>query len=183
MATDTSIQEGQIIIGPLFNEPMRVIIVRSNGKASIEVGLEGMETSSFRSVSLTSYDIANLKITDPHPTCDGDGNLLRPGLQAYSMGIAHEFDPYFGLSISRVDPLPHQMKLPQRPVPASRRRRCGQDHHGRPAGPGTEAPRTRREYWWYAQPASPSSGNGRCSRSSTSSSMCSEAATSGTSSE
>src|SRR5437762_10534628 len=36
--------------------------------------------------------------------------LLRLGLQAYSLGIAYEFDPYFGLSISRVDPLPHQLE-------------------------------------------------------------------------
>ncbi len=110
MATDTSIQDGQIVTGPLFNEPMRVVIVRPNGTDSIEVGLEGLETSSFRRVTLTSDDIANLKITDPHPTYDGDGNILRLGLQAYSMGIAHEFDPYFGLSISRVDPLPHQLE-------------------------------------------------------------------------
>ncbi|MCK8600141.1 helicase-related protein [Desulfoferrobacter suflitae] len=41
---------------------------------------------------------------------DGDGHLLRLGLQAYSLGIAWEFDPYFGLSISRVDPLPHQLE-------------------------------------------------------------------------
>jgi SNF2 family DNA or RNA helicase len=40
----------------------------------------------------------------------GDGRLLRLGLQAYSLGIAYEFDPYFGLSISRVDPLPHQLE-------------------------------------------------------------------------
>ena len=41
---------------------------------------------------------------------DGDGRKLRLGLQAYSLGIAYEFDPYFGLSISRVDPLPHQLE-------------------------------------------------------------------------
>ena len=28
----------------------------------------------------------------------------------YALGIAYEFDPYFGLSISRVDPLPHQLE-------------------------------------------------------------------------
>ena len=38
------------------------------------------------------------------------GRLLRLGLQAYALGIAYEFDPYFGLSISRVDPLPHQLE-------------------------------------------------------------------------
>ncbi len=31
-------------------------------------------------------------------------------MEAYALGIAHEFDPYFGLSISRVDPLPHQLE-------------------------------------------------------------------------
>ncbi|MFC1896896.1 DEAD/DEAH box helicase, partial [Thermodesulfobacteriota bacterium] len=41
---------------------------------------------------------------------DGDGQLLRLGLQAYALGIAYEFDPYFGLSISRIDPLPHQLE-------------------------------------------------------------------------
>jgi superfamily II DNA or RNA helicase len=41
---------------------------------------------------------------------DGHCSLLRLGLQAYSLGIAYEFDPYFGLSISRVDPLPHQLE-------------------------------------------------------------------------
>jgi hypothetical protein len=40
----------------------------------------------------------------------GDGRLLRLGLQAYSLRIAYEFDPYFGFSISRVDPLPHQLE-------------------------------------------------------------------------
>ena len=110
MVTATSLEEGQIITGPIFNEPMRVVIVRPNGTDSIEAGLEGLETNGFRRVTLTSDDMANLKITDPHPTYDGDGNLLRLGLQAYSMGIAHEFDPYFGLSISKVDPLPHQLE-------------------------------------------------------------------------
>ena len=41
---------------------------------------------------------------------DGDGALLRLGLQAHALGIAWEFDPYFGLSVSRVDPLPHQLE-------------------------------------------------------------------------
>src|SRR5208282_5365328 len=43
-------------------------------------------------------------------TYKGNGSLLRLGIQAYSLGIAYEFDPYFGLSISRVDPLPHQLE-------------------------------------------------------------------------
>ena len=50
---------------------------------------------------LTRADIDEFKVVDRTPTSDGDGHLLRPGLQAYVVGIAHEFDPPFSLSISR----------------------------------------------------------------------------------
>jgi SNF2 family DNA or RNA helicase len=61
-------------------------------------------------VTLTSRDLAALAILDVKYRYDGDARLLRLGLQAYSLGIAYEFDPYFALSISRVDPLPHQLE-------------------------------------------------------------------------
>ena len=64
----------------------------------------------FRKVTLTAEDLERLTILDPRHSFNGDGRLLRLGLQAYALGIAYEFDPYFGLSISRVDPLPHQLE-------------------------------------------------------------------------
>ncbi len=110
MTIDTAIREGQVLTGPMFNEPMRVETVRPNGPDSVEAGLVGQKTEQFRRVTLTSVDIADLTIADATWPYDGDGPLLKLGLQAYSLGIAHEFDPYFGLSISRVDPLPHQLE-------------------------------------------------------------------------
>jgi superfamily II DNA or RNA helicase len=104
------LKPGQIITGTLFNEPMRVETVRANGPDTWIVGLVGAQSERFRSVTLTSRDIESLTILDVTSTYDGDGRLLRLGLQAYSLGIAYEFDPYFGLSISRVDPLPHQLE-------------------------------------------------------------------------
>src|SRR4030043_190293 len=101
---------GQIITGTLFNEPMRVETVRANGPDTWIVGLVGTQSERFRSVTLTSRDIETLNIFEVTSTYDGDGRLLRLGLQAYSLGIAYEFDPYFGLSISRVDPFPHQLE-------------------------------------------------------------------------
>ena len=74
------------------------------------MGLVGTQTEQFRRVTLTAADLQALNILQPGFTYTGDGQLLRLGLQAYSLGIAYEFDPYFGLSISRVDPLPHQLE-------------------------------------------------------------------------
>lgn len=101
---------GHLLMGPLFNEPMRVETVQPNGPASWVVGLVGTQSERFRKVTLTAHDLAQLTVLDSGYSFDGDGRLLRLGLQAYALGIAYEFDPYFGLSISRVDPLPHQLE-------------------------------------------------------------------------
>lgn len=110
MSADASLCEGQILTGPLLSEPMRVETVRANGPDAWLVGLVGLRSERFRSVALTKDDVSGLTITHPAFSYDGEGRLLRLGLQAYSLGIAYEFDPYFGLSISRVDPLPHQLE-------------------------------------------------------------------------
>ncbi len=109
-ASVPSIREGQILTGALFSEPMRVETARPSGPDTWVVGLVGTQTERFRSVTLSASDLKTLRILEPTCSYTGDGHLLRLGLQAYALGIAYEFDPYFGLSISRVDPLPHQLE-------------------------------------------------------------------------
>jgi hypothetical protein len=114
-------REGQVLIGPLFSEPMRIESVKGNGTGSWALGLVGQASEQFRRVTITAEQLATLTIRDLTLAYNGDASLLRLGIQAYALGIAYEFDPYFGLSISRVDPLPHQLeavydyllKLPQ----------------------------------------------------------------------
>ena len=89
---------------------MRVETVQPNGLNAWTVGLVGTATERFRKVTLSADDLNQLTALSPQRAYDGDGRLLRLGLQAYALGIAYEFDPYFGLSISRVDPLPHQLE-------------------------------------------------------------------------
>jgi superfamily II DNA or RNA helicase len=101
---------GHILTGPHFSEPMRVETVQPNGLNAWTVGLVGTATERFRRVTLSADDLSQLTALSPQRAYDGDGRLLRLGLQAYALGIAYEFDPYFGLSISRVDPLPHQLE-------------------------------------------------------------------------
>ena len=109
-AADTGIREGQVLTGPQFSEPMRVETVRSSGPGMWNLGLVGRDSEQFRRVILTSDEVATLTIADPGLSFKGEGRLLRIALQAYSLSIAYEFDPHFGLSLSRVDPLPHQLE-------------------------------------------------------------------------
>ena len=110
MKNPITLREEQVISGPLFSEPMRVETARSGANGSWTVGLVGIQTERYRKVSLAAGDLESLTIHEPGFGYGGNGTLLRLGLQAYALGIAWEFDPYFGLSISRVDPLPHQLE-------------------------------------------------------------------------
>jgi len=104
------LQEGQILVGPSFNEPMRVETIRQRGNGAWTIGVVGIRSEQFRRVVLTEADLTSMRILGSVASYQGDGALLRLGIQAYSLGIAYEFDPYFGLSISRVDPLLHQLE-------------------------------------------------------------------------
>ncbi|MYA88263.1 MAG: DEAD/DEAH box helicase [Boseongicola sp. SB0662_bin_57] len=110
MSEAAPIHHGQVLTGPLFSEPMRVETVRANSAGSWIAGLVGTQTERIRSVGLTADDIAGLTITGSDLSYDADGRLLWLGLEAHALGIAHELDPCFGRSISRVDPLPHQLE-------------------------------------------------------------------------
>jgi superfamily II DNA or RNA helicase len=89
---------------------MRVEMVSAAGNDSWVLGLVGVHSERFRRVTLSEADLAAVTILDSEMAFDGEGALLHLGIQAYALGIAYEFDPYFGLSISRVDPLPHQLE-------------------------------------------------------------------------
>jgi len=110
MATIATIRVGQILEGPQFVGPVRVETVQVNAQSALEVGVVEVGTGLFRRVLLGESDLETIRIRETILTYDCDGALLRLGIEALSLGIAYEFDPYFGLSISRVDPLPHQLE-------------------------------------------------------------------------
>ena len=87
MTETQPVREGQILIGPLFNEPMRVETVRGNGPDSWVLGLVGVQSEKFRSVTVSALELASLTIQETTCSYDGDGQLLRVGLQAYALGI------------------------------------------------------------------------------------------------
>jgi hypothetical protein len=64
MSENRPIREGQILTGSLFNEPMRVETVRSNGPDTWVAGLVGTQSERFRKVTLTTRDLEGLTILD-----------------------------------------------------------------------------------------------------------------------
>jgi len=100
---------GAIVDGPVLAEPIRVEAVQAVGDRVRVVG-EGLRTGRFHQLLLDRSQVQVLKITPVRARYDGDPGRFRLGVEAQRLALAYEYDPYFSLSISRVDPLPHQVE-------------------------------------------------------------------------
>lgn len=112
--TDSSIQLDQlkpntIVRGPIFPEPVQVIVALPMG-ASIKLIGKGLRTGQVYEPVLSAGQLAMLQISPVDAPFDGDAKRFCLGVEALRLGLAYEYDPYFSLSIARVDPLPHQLE-------------------------------------------------------------------------
>jgi hypothetical protein len=86
-----------------------VLVVTPLGDVIKVVGA-GQKTRQVHQRVLSRDQLASLEATPEREPFDGDPVRFRLGIEAARLGLAYEYDPYFSLSISRVDPLPHQLE-------------------------------------------------------------------------
>lgn len=97
------------VSGPLFPEPVQVIIAEPMGVKIKLVG-RGTQSNTVYQPILDDDQIQLLTASPANEPFDGDSKRFRLGIEAMRLGLAYEYDPYFSLSIARVDPLPHQLE-------------------------------------------------------------------------
>src|SRR5262245_40300665 len=107
--TTESLRPGAVVTGPLLPEPVEVIAVVPLGNSVKLVG-KGLRTGLVRDPVLGADQLAQLVFSPPEAPFDGDAALFRLGVEAHRLGLAHEYDPFFSLSIARINPLPHQLE-------------------------------------------------------------------------
>src|SRR5437764_11894017 len=98
-----------IVRGPIFPEPVQVIVAIPMG-ASVKLVGKGLNTNQVHEPILSAEQLAQLVSTPEKEPFDGDPLRFRLGIEALRLGLAYEYDPFFALSIARVDPLPHQLE-------------------------------------------------------------------------
>jgi hypothetical protein len=103
------LKPGITVQGPLFPEAVQVIVLVPMGAAIKLVG-KGTQSSKVYEPVLTHEQLKVLTALPSHEPFDGDARKFRLGIEAMRLGLAYEYDPYFSLSIARVDPLPHQLE-------------------------------------------------------------------------
>jgi len=108
-ASNMTLSPGVVAEGDVFPEPVRVVFVQPVG-ASLKVGGQGLRTRQYYERVLDQSQLDTLTITPAEAPFDGDALRFRLGIEAARLALAYEYDPYFSLSIARVDPLPHQLE-------------------------------------------------------------------------
>ena len=109
MSPPSSLRAGSVVRGPTLPEPVEVLALVALGD-SVKIIGRGLQTGLTHDPVLTPDQLARLTISADQEPFDGDARLFRLGIEAHRLGLAYEYDPFFSLSIARVDPLPHQLE-------------------------------------------------------------------------
>jgi SNF2 family DNA or RNA helicase len=106
---EVSLLVGSVVDGGTLPEPIRLVLVQEMGSHKKIAG-QGLRSGKYIERVLSADQISQLKISPLEETFDGDPQKFRLGVEAKRLGLAYDFDPYFSLSIARIDPLPHQLE-------------------------------------------------------------------------
>ncbi len=98
-----------IVQGPVFPEPVQILVTTPVGE-SVKIVGKGLHANQVREILLDKRHLDDLTATPVEQPFDGDPQLFRLGVEAMRLGLAYEYDPYFSLSIARIDLLPHQLE-------------------------------------------------------------------------
>jgi hypothetical protein len=107
--TIAQLKPNKILRGPIFPEPVQVIVTVPMGDA-VKLVAKGLNSSRVYELILTPDKLAALETSPDSEPFDGDPQRFRLAVEAMRLALAFEYDPYFSLSIARVDPLPHQLE-------------------------------------------------------------------------
>lgn len=105
----SDLKPGIIVRGPMLPEPIEVLVVTPLGDV-VKLTGAGQKTGQVHQRVLHAQQLKLLDASPETEPFDGDPLHFKLGVEAARLGLAYEYDPYFSLSIARVDPLPHQLE-------------------------------------------------------------------------
>ncbi len=104
------LSEGQVIQAGFLDGPAEIKnIEERSGYYQLEVVLQ--EDDEYRTPRLRPHQLGEIELVDQSPEVrTGNPEEFFLGVEAHRIRLAHQFDPMLAVSVSQVDPLPHQME-------------------------------------------------------------------------
>lgn len=109
--SNETILEGDILEGNYWPEPVRVVAIKVLGNL-VQIESRGVNSRTAHSNLLPLQELLqNVQITRPSGVrFSGDPRHFQLAIEALRIRLAYEFDPHFAVSVSQIDPLPHQLE-------------------------------------------------------------------------
>lgn len=105
------VKAGMLIRGPIFPETVRVIAVKPVGTSRVKIEAVGTSSKRYYDPIIGTDDLGRIeKLQKEGIEFTGDAEQLFLFLEAHRIRNAFQFDPYYGVSVSQVDALPHQIE-------------------------------------------------------------------------
>lgn len=100
---------GVILKGSFWPEPIKIIEARKSGNR-IQIKGEGVNTQKLYPQLLSSDDLKKISISyEKACSLEGKSEQFFLGIEAKRIRFACQFDPFYAISVSQIDPLPHQI--------------------------------------------------------------------------
>ena len=99
-----------ILEGPFWPGPLRVLRAYDHVNA-VRIEAVGVVDSLYydRTITAEQYSAQVQEVVGGTHSFDAEPRLFRLAVEALRTHLAHAFDPQFAVSVSQVDPLPHQL--------------------------------------------------------------------------
>lgn len=109
--------EDAVLVGPFWPSAVRVIKATASGD-SVRVQAVSVETGEYfdRLLTRAQFESQVEELVAGVHTFDSSPRLFRLATEALRTHLAHVFDPQFAVSVSQVDPLPHQIEAVYRRI-------------------------------------------------------------------
>jgi len=111
LAEIQDIKPGSFLEGLLWDERVKVLSISPLGSNKVKLETVGTTTERYQPIILSSDDLAKIKVVQGISfdfTGDAPGYFLT--MEAHRIRNAYQFDPLLAVSVSQVDPLPHQIE-------------------------------------------------------------------------
>ena len=105
----SGLRVGAIAQAPFWPEPLEVLSIVDLGDSK-KLICRGLRSGLVHDPVLAPEQLRLVSFSGLVQPLDGDPSRFRLGVEGLRLGLAYEYDPFFSLSIARVDPLPHQLE-------------------------------------------------------------------------
>jgi superfamily II DNA or RNA helicase len=99
------------VTGPIFPEPVKVLACRTIGTGLTKLEAVGLNSKRYYDSVLSPADLDSLtRSSEQRLEFTGEAEHVFLYLEGIRIRNAFQFDPLYGVSVSQIDPLPHQIE-------------------------------------------------------------------------